>query len=401
MKRMRAESVDAVVTDPPYGLGSPPPMEDVLRAWLAGEPYHARGAGFMGKEWDAFVPGPEVWREALRALKPGGHLLAFFGSRTFDLGALAIRLAGFEVRDTLSWLYGAGFPKSLDVRKAIEASPEYESAPSEAAQRAAVTAYSFDGWGTALKPAWEPIILARKPLVGTVAANVLQHGTGALNVDGCRIASADKLVRPAIRREDNEVLGRGLGAGRQDEPGGRWPSNVLLDEHAVELLDAQTGTLKSGAWNGQRNTPKTKNTFNAFDGGPEAPRAASEGGASRFFYVAKARRSERDAGCESLPARTGGDATGREDGSAGTNSPRAGAGRTGGARNTHPTVKPVELMRWLVRLVTPPGGLVLDPFTGSGSTGVAALREGFRFVGVEQSQEYSEIARCRLTGETT
>ncbi|NBD11809.1 DNA-methyltransferase [Corallococcus silvisoli] len=322
-----AESVDAVVTDPPYELG------------------------FMGKGWDrsGIAFDPATWAAVLRVLKPGGHLLAFGGSRTFHRVACAIEATGLEVRDTLSWLYGTGFPKSLNVG---------------------------EGRGTALKPAWEPIILARKPLVGTVAANVEAHGTGALNIDACRIAYAGaddmdnaRVPQPAFNSSSGLVYNMQTGTGRNGEmfdPGkGRWPANVVLDEEAAAALDASDN---------------------------HSPGA----GPSRFFYTAKASRAERDAGCESLPARTGAEATDSEEGQARLNSPRTGAGRTGGARNIHPTVKPVALMRWLVRLVTPPGGVVLDPFAGSGSTGVAALREGRRFVGVEQSGEYVEIARCRL-----
>jgi site-specific DNA-methyltransferase (adenine-specific) len=177
---------------------------------------------------------------------------------------------------------------------------------------------------------------------------------------------------------------------------GRWPANVCLDEESARLLDAQSGTLKSGAWNGKRNEPKTKNTFGEFALADESPKAGDSGGASRFFYVAKPGRKERDAGCEALPAKTGGEATDREDGSRGTENPRAGAGRTGGAKNFHPTVKPIALMRWLVRLVTPPGGTVLDPFTGSGTTGIAALEEGFKFFGIERDADYCEIAKARI-----
>jgi hypothetical protein len=410
MKALAEGSVDAVVTDPPYELG------------------------FMGKKWDAtgIAFDPETWRAAFRVLKPGGHLLAFGGSRTFHRIACAIEDAGFEVRDTLSWLYGTGFPKSLDVSKAIDAAAGAERkvvgpgsrhgggkdirggrlhAASEGAADgygagvitapATDAARAWEGWGTALKPAWEPVILARKPLAGTVAANVLAHGTGALNIDGCRIATTENLNGGAYSGGERPTQFLNGGLYRQEpsafiQPSGRWPANVCLDEEAAAVLDAQSGTLKSGAWNGNRNTSKTMNVFGEYESRTETPRAGDSGGASRFFYVAKASRSERDEGCESLPRRTGGEATGREDGSAGAQTPGAGAGRTGGARNIHPTVKPITLMRWLVRLVTPPGGCVLDPFTGSGSTGVAALAEGFAFIGCEQSPEYIEIAKARI-----
>jgi site-specific DNA-methyltransferase (adenine-specific) len=376
MKRLPADRFDSCVTDPPYGLSEPPPMLDVLNCWIHGLPYRPetlRG-GFMGKAWDAFVPGPEVWREVLRVLKPGAHLLTFGGSRTYDLIGVALRLAGFEIRDTLSWMYGTGFPKSLNLG---------------------------DGRGTALKPAWEPIILARKPLTGTVAANVQQWGTGALNIDGCRVEG----VKPERGAFDSNTRNNPILHTRSataSSPGattdvGRWPANVLLDEHAAELLDEQTGVLMSGSMKAGVNAGRKSAVYSADARRPLATDIiGSTGGAARFFYVAKASRAERDAGCEALPTRSAGEATDRTDDTAGLSSPRAGAGRTGGARNIHPTVKPIALMRWLVRLVTPPGGTVLDPFTGSGSTGVAALQEGVSFVGVEREPEYIPIARARL-----
>jgi DNA modification methylase len=319
LKPAPENSVDAVVTDPPYGLG------------------------FMGKGWDHGVPGIDFWREVLRVAKPGANLLAFGGSRTYHRLATAIEDAGFEIRDCLSWLYGTGFPKSLNLG---------------------------DGIGTALKPGWEPIILARKPLIGTVAANVAAFGCGGINVDGCRLeytSDADKASatpQGACTAASAGAVPNVDGCERSEftrpEQIGRWPANVVLDEEAAASLDTQTG------------------------------------GASRFYYCAKASRSERDAGLEAFRLRSGGEATEREDGSAGTKSPRAGAGRTSGARNYHPTVKPVALMRWLVRLATPKGGVVLDPFMGSGSTGIAAKLEGFDFVGLDLDPDYVAIAQARI-----
>lgn len=343
---MAADSIDAIATDPPYELG------------------------FMGKRWDASGVAFQVdlWEQLLRVLKPGGHLLAFGGTRTYHRMTCAIEDAGFEVRDSLHWLYGTGFPKSLNVG---------------------------EGRGTALKPGHEPIVLARKPLEGTVAANVAKWGTGALNIDGCRIAGD---VPVFARRGDlmTNVYGSGLGGGNRtgETREGRWPANVLLDEGAAAELDVQSGTLTSGTRAAGVRKGIGFGSSATGDGGPAI--VGSEGGASRFFYVAKPARAERDAGCAHLPAKSGGEATDREDDSAGTQNPRAGAGRTGGARNFHPTVKPVELMRYLVRLVTPPGGLVLDPFAGSGTTGVACIHEGFGFLGIEREEEYLEIARARL-----
>jgi hypothetical protein len=335
---MDAGSIDAIVTDPPYGLA------------------------FMNKNWDKALPDRRTWSELLRVLKPGGHAVIFGAPRLYHRLAVDVEDAGFEIRDCLMWLFGSGFPKSLDVSKAIDAAAGavrtevlstrkltgtariiggLSSASAgrsdemyqthklrdtlEIMAPATPEAAAWSGWGTALKPAYEPILLCRKPLDGTVAHNVLTHGTGAINVNGCRIASSEALVRPAIHRYENVALGKGLGAGRQEEPPGRWPANLILD-----------------------------------DDGPEEWR--------RYFYCAKASRSEREAGLV------------------------ADSGRA----NTHPTVKPVALMRWLVRLVTSKGGLVLDPFCGSGSTGVACVHEGVRFLGLELDAGYAEIARARI-----
>jgi site-specific DNA-methyltransferase (adenine-specific) len=359
-------SVDAVVCDPPYELG------------------------FMGKAWDAsgIAYDLEVWRQALRVLKPGGHLLAFSGSRTYHRMACAIEDAGFDIRDQIMWVYGSGFPKSLDVSKAIDkaagAAREvvgsklglagYSCAPGkgnevygggiggsgssekecEITAPATDAARQWSGWGTALKPAHEPICMARKPLQGTVAANVLRHGTGAINVDGCRVGDED------TTRPNGPIGYHGGGTGGTGgSASGRWPANFI------------------------------------HDGSEEA--TAGLGEAARFFYCAKASRSDREEGCDDLPLRTGAEAVEREEGSAGMDSPRAGAGRTASTvQNHHPTVKPTDLMRYLVRMVTPLGGTVLDPFTGSGSTGRAAMLEGAQFIGCELSPEYAEIARARI-----
>ena len=422
-------SIDSIVTDPPYGLS------------------------FMGKRWDYDVPSVEVWAECLRVLKPGGHLLAFAGTRTQHRMAVRIEDAGFEIRDMIAWVYGSGFPKSLDVSKAIDknngevgrlhkftewmrttglsakqindatdtfmgshyltdksqpaiptralwsklrplcefipawvdelvdrieaerevvgqktagiANPDDRNRHTIGGSAAVVVditapatleAKQWEGWGTALKPALEPITVARKPLIGTVAENVLQHGTGAINVDGGRVGTDGGTTRS----EQAPYAESGWRTGHKVEMlnSGRWPANFIHDgsEEATDLL----------------------------------------GASARFFYCAKASKADRDEGCEKLQERSAGECVDRVEGSAGMESPRAGAGRTSGSRNHHPTVKPTDLMRYLCRLVTPPSGIVLDPFMGSGSTGKAAMLEGFAFVGIEREAEYIEIAKARI-----
>ena len=455
MAAMPAASVDAIVTDPPYGMA------------------------FMGKGWDHAVPGVEFWAEALRVAKPGAHLLAFGGTRTFHRLACAIEDAGWEIRDTLSWLYGSGFPKS----------------------------HNGPWGGTALKPAWEPIIMARKPLAGTVAATVAAHGTGALNIDGCRIGTTVETwpSSRAYSRYDTGSPVKGTQA-TGEPPAGRWPANVALDEDAAAMLDAQSGESASN-WRRSKGA-----AVGAADGYGFKTRSNvspdDSGGASRFFYCAKASRCEREAGLDgqrvvyvSCPLWESADQKAKLRVDMGPSRPRvtavsgapcndatvwstflfgsdttapyltattstigmatssttdsktstsfhrwltsgytedvsgeaanggsrvASAGRgtpsltitsewtvsargverapsptpftisAGGSPADHPTVKPVALMRWLVRLVTPVDGVVLDPFTGSGTTGVAAVQEGRRFIGCEREAEYVEIARRRI-----
>ena len=445
MRTMADNSVDAIVCDPPYGLSSEPDMAEVLRHWLAGDDYRHKGSGFMGKTWDSFVPGPPVWREALRVLKPGGHLLAFFGSRTYDMGTLAIRLAGFEVRDQILWVYGSGFPKSLDVSKAIDkaagaerevvgvknvglgngrgAGFRHDGDTSGVPVTAPATdgARQWDGWGTALKPAHEPICVARKPLIGTVVANVLTYGTGAINIDGCRVGTDEELrgtgqppmqfggqnTRPFHSRDGEASADRRYqSAGgtnfamkpgpRGGDPDGRWPANLIHDGSAevVALFPAQAGAsapvrgTEASAASVGRVTGERERVAGVFHG--------DKGSAARFFYCAKASGRDRNEGVNTEPVpfvqfQTGNGASGKAS--------SLSEGRDTRHSNTHPTVKPTDLMAYLVRLVTPPGGLVLDPFMGSGSTGKAAMREGFRFVGIELDVEYLSIARARIEFE--
>lgn len=332
MAAMPDASVDAIVTDPPYGLEFMGNSWDA--PWKSGVHAEARRrrSDEMGDEakrpfiavgvsayraGSAFQEWCRTWAtEALRVLKPGGHVVAFGGTRTYHRLTVGLEDAGFEIRDCLAWLYGSGFPKSHDVAKAIDKAAGRGRAGEVAA---------WDGWGTALKPAFEPAVLARRPLEGTVADNVTEHGTGALNVDGCRIE------------------------------GGRWPANVVLDSVAAGMLDGAVGERPSGSR--RAGARKGLGYHGACgDGGPAIE--GSTGGPSRFFYTAKASRSERV--------------------------------------NHHPTVKPVALMRWLVRLVTPPGGIVLDPFAGSGTTGEAAINEGHRAILIERDAEYLDGIRTRL-----
>lgn len=345
-----AESISAVVTDPPYALLS------IQKRWAKtgrtestqsrSGPHRRASAGFMGQTWDngetAF--DSSFWAEILRVLKPGGHIVAFGGTRTFHRLVCAIEDAGFEIRDQLAWIYGSGFPKSHDVNKAIDGSDDWE------------------GWGTALKPAHEPIVLARKPLIGTVASNVLTYGTGALNIDACRVEASDKNPAPVGQFRGSSIGATGLSGARDGSADslGRWPANVVHDGSA-EVLAAFPDTPGQQRSVGPEHGAKAAvNVYGDF--GPRehfAPRGDA-GSAARFFYSAKAGPDDR-------------------------------------LDSKHPTVKPTDLMAWLVRMVTPKGGLVLDPFAGSGSTGMACLREGFDCVMIEREARFVADIERRLS----
>ena len=399
-----AESIDAVVTDPPYGIGFMGREWDTFKAGQVRQPeryeqpiesdnpnLHGRRRSpavspsqieydYSAKGLREFQAWCEAWgAEVFRLLKPGGYILSCGAPRAYHRMASGLEDAGFEIRDCLAWLFGSGFPKSLNIG---------------------------DGLGTALKPAHEPIVLARKPFKGSVRANVETHGTGALNIDAARL---DGTPRETGNREGEPSANRDYATRgstnfamkpgpRGGDDKGRWPANVALDVVAADALDEQSGELTSGANPTRRGSDKFRDVYGAFQGQEEcdAARGLDIGGASRFYYVAKPSREERDMGCYHLPARSGGEATDRKDGSAGLQNPRAGAGRNGGARNIHPTVKPVELMRWLVRLVTPINGVVLDPFLGSGTTAMACVYEQRPFIGIEREADYIEIAKCRI-----
>jgi DNA modification methylase len=512
------ESVDCVVTDPPYGLSKEPDIAEVLTHWLAGEDYVHQGGGFMGKTWDSFVPGPSVWRECFRVLKPGGWMAVFAGTRTVDLMMIAIRLAGFEIRDTVDWIYGSGFPKSRDVGKAIDQaagatrevvnrrqSPRrpgtvelekwrYRDGVVEDTAPATEEAQKWDGWGTQLKPAHEPIILCRKPLERglSVDANVLRHGTGAINIEGSRVGTADTRSTASMTamgqsgdaRNWNSHNNREVVAG---SPSGRWPANVLLT-HSPGCVRVGERRVKRGAdgWNGlgrmeswrqmegradRPDAPEVgyadndgKETVEAWDcveGCPVAvmdeqsegqraskpsatgtgwsgsgafPIANDEpmryedpqgGGASRFYntfswdsekdlpwvnfyYAAKAGKAERNEGLDGL-------VEGQTKGGGGTNNTEDDVcGKYGSIkavqRNIHPTVKPIAVMRWLIRLLCPPGGTCLDLFMGSGTTGRAGKLEGIgKFIGIDLDQDgetgepagYMEIAAGRIGAPVT
>jgi DNA modification methylase len=458
LKDLADDSIDAIVTDPPYGLS------------------------FMGKKWDYDVPAVEVWRECLRVLKPGGHLLAFAGTRTQHRMAVNIEDAGFEIRDMIAWVYGSGFPKSLDVSKAIDKRRDDTNAihtvvrwleskrqaagvsrqdverhfgtqnigqalftitpgsssrvatweqwqelkslfgfddsmdaevwrlngrkgkPGEAWESRPITgihgqstaqqvwmqnysdhvalppkerrdiaatdaARQWQGWGTALKPALEPITVARKPLVGTVAANVLEHGTGAINVDGCRVEGVPPMrPQPKLGVRERVAYGFGTGTGRNGEVSqapGRWPANLIHDgsDEVVGLFPVTT-QAGSAVRNNKRNPYGNERTWSVSETPAQQTAGYTDSGsAARFFYCAKASKADRN---------------------------------SGGVNCNHPTVKPTDLMRYLCRLVTPPDGTVLDPFMGSGSTGKAAMLEGFKFVGIEREPEYADIAKARI-----
>ena len=377
MRGMDACSVDAVVTDPPYHLtnnGGGPHGKGLGNAFARAQAGAGSG-GFMGMKWDGgnIAQDPAMWAEALRVLKPGGYLLAFSGTRTQHRMVCAIEDAGFEIRDQIGWAYGSGFPKS----------------------------YNGPWGGTALKPAWEPICLARKPLIGTVQENWREHGTGALNIDGCRIAispdvddarlggagtwSSDKMAKNVY---EGGYAGRRVGSSEL----GRWPANLIHDgsDEVVALFPRE-----AWAFAPVRGTEPSGKTSGIYGGGltrdvPQ-PFHSDTGSAARFFYCAKASRDDRNDGCEHMERKA-------LNWSSGTQNPGSfqseGTDKT--SQNHHPTVKPTDLMRYLCRLVTPAGGVILDPFMGSGSTGRGALLEGFGFIGIEREAEYMAIARARI-----
>jgi site-specific DNA-methyltransferase (adenine-specific) len=427
LKTLEDNSIDSIVTDPPYELG------------------------FMGKKWDAsgIAYDVELWRECLRVLKPGGHLLAFSGSRTYHRMTVAIEDAGFDIRDQIMWLYGSGFPKSHDVSKAMDkmAGAEREVVGTYNAHRdgsirkqtkyagianegkngladkkcggltditapATDAAKEWNGWGTALKPAHEPICVARKPLIGTVAENVLTHGTGGINVDGCRVHGSKESYEYDIKRSGYKDGANHVMKANKDIKfnvpiikhhdhntlkyvfQGRWPANIIHDGSA-DVLAGFPETQNGGKKNAERMSKgsggeATGNVYGVYKPHRQIETyGGDKGSAARFFYCAKASKKDRDEGLEAFEEKKAGAMSGIEtrEGKP-TNHPMR--------SNHHPTVKPTNLMQYLCRLVTPPNGLILDPFLGSGSTGKAAMYEGFRFIGFDLNQEYIDIAKARI-----
>jgi len=502
LKKIEDNYFDSVVTDPPYGLGKEPNANKMLQAWVTDGYLEVKGSGFMGKDWDSFVPQPLFWKEVFRVLKPGGHIVAFFGTRTYDWGCMAIRLAGFEIRDGLQWIYGSGFPKSHNIGKAVDklqgnerevvgtsraGSKERDGYKGDMAIMPFETKTidlnvtkgnsTWDGWGTALKPAVEPIVLARKPIEKglSIAENVLKWGVGAINIDECRVGK-DLIKGQKAGQGFNNVKGFGVNTKLGNEEArehtsedvnGRFPANIILTHH-VECefkglkkvkgqIDKPTNRTKfEGTWNdkntglrkytnlskegyGDENGEETIEDWNCHENCPirimdeqsgESKSSGGrignkngaysaigatgfttnhekgdggfgdKGGASRFFYTAKASKSERNFGLEGF----------EEKQMAWSNQAKAELKRGNiefaddvkmhnkvqTRLNIHPTVKPVKLMQYLARLITPPNGKVLDPFNGSGTTGIACSLENFEYIGIELSEDYCKISQARI-----
>ena len=449
---------DSVVTDPPYGLGKEPNANDMLKAWLDNGYLEVTGTGFMGKEWDSFVPQPIFWKEVFRVLKHGGHVVAFYGTRTYDWGCMAMRLAGFEIRDCIQWIYGSGFPKSHNISKAIDktngnerkilgvnkngkgsdsGSGTYNMNNGKSTMKKeffvteSITEESkkWEGWGSALKPANEPIVLARKPLEKglSIAENVMKYGTGAINIDASRIENFNnEHFRPLVKKQGNFNNDVEKEWQPENNPLGRFPANIIFTHHAdcvcqffkyegeeeineewtcfeycpIKILDEQSGVLNKQAFS---KTDDKSGWQNSYVGGNEVNAVErklylDEGGASRFFYVAKASQWERNYGCEQIEEKLSASSEFRPNHLEKTQNGENGNpyGRWKPLKNNHPTIKPIKLMQYLVRMITPPNGIVLDPFCGSGTTGIACKIDDFEFVGLELNEEYVQIAQTRI-----
>jgi DNA modification methylase len=416
LKELEDNSVDSIVTDPPYGLS------------------------FMGKKWDYDVPSQEIFEECLRVLKPGGYLLSFAGSRTYHRMAVRVEDAGFEIRDQIMWIYGSGFPKSMNIGKAMDKVQGNErevvgkkggkidfSKTKKGDTSFYETAWDnkdyveleitkgnspYEGWGTALKPAHEPIVMARKPLSEkTVVNNVLEWGTGGINIDASRVGTDDTRSKASMT-----ALGQNSGWNKHSNKeviagseSGRFPANIIFDEEAGKILDEQSGISKStGGRSGNKEGVGQNGIYGQYSGEVKDgnPGLGDTGGASRFFYCPKTSKTDRNEGLEDFKGKQigtynahssdleiyGGSSLGAASMSGNNKMPQP-------KQNFHPTVKPTDLMLYLIRLVTPTGGTTLDPFMGSGSTGKAAVRGGFDFIGIEREKEYIEIAEARIQYE--
>ena len=415
MKLLPDNSISSIVTDPPYGLSKEPNIVEVLTNWLNNKEYIHNSKGFMGKDWDSFVPNPSIWKEAYRVLKPGGYLLCFASTRTYDLMCISLRLAGFEIRDQIDWIFSQGFPKSQDISKQIDkkfgaereiirpktyelsdgegysgnlntTKPRSESC--EISIPSSDEAKKWSGYGTNLKPAHEPIIVARKPLSEkTIVDNVLKWNIGGINIDDCRVELNGDYKSKPNGRPSLTGLGDNYNPDNANKPDnqGRFPANIIMDEYAGKILDLQSGIRPSGKANGIAETGIAE-TGIATNGQGVPPLRRGKlisrddiGGGSRFFkqcnyddsdyevinfkYCAKANKKERGEG------------------------------------NSHPTVKPKQLIKYLVTLVTPPDGICLDPFEGSGTTFIACQELGFDHIGFEMNKDYCDIAEKRLSNK--
>lgn len=381
------ESVDSIVTDPPYHLtnNGGGPHNKTPNAYSRAQA-GAKSTGFMGQTWDGgdIAFNSALWRECLRVLKPGGHLLAFGGSRTYHRMACAVEDGGFEIRDQIMWVFGSGFPKS----------------------------HNGEWGGTALKPAHEPIVLARKRLAGTVEANWREHGTGALNIDGCRVGDEVRFNAAAGNKSGDNSLNMSVVGMPQDVEGrtaiGRWPANLIHDGGDEVLAGFPQSPGQQADVSTTAPSKKTRNVYGPMNREGElsadsdnagivgfkmkpGQRRLDAGSAARFFYCAKASRADRNSGLNGMAKKD-------LNWSSGTQSPGTFQSKNTdrSSENYHPTVKPTSLMRYLCRLITPAGGTVLDPFMGSGSTGIAAILEGFKFIGIEKVDEYCQIAKARI-----
>jgi DNA modification methylase len=398
LKTFEDNSIDAVVTDPPYGIS------------------------FMGKKWDYDVPVVEVWEEVLRVLKPGGHALIACGTRTQHRMAVNIEDAGFEIRDLVAWIYGSGFPKSLDISKAIDKAngtekivgkgkagktalgqasdwnKTYDPHEFNITEPNSPDAIKWQGWGTALKPAMELWTLARKPIEGTVANNILKHGCGGLNIDGCRVEGQKRSTE--FKNPDSKGQWGNVEQQKDwDNTQGRFPANLIHDGSKEVVREFPQSKGQQGDVKGTEPSSITNGIYGKYADRLSTLKRNDEGSAARFFYCAKASKADRDEGLSEFIRKSTCEHSKRTGQNNSPQRPDGSSRKPALSRNYHPTVKPTKLMQYLCRMITPPGGVILDPYCGSGSTGKAAVKEGFQFIGIEREQEYVDIARARIAHE--